>query len=515
MITHPGGQRWFYRRHSAWLIALASATLVLLAAWSVQQLRWRASEAQLLGSSHDLATLLAQRMRAHEQILRGAAGLFDASENVSRTDWQRYVTQLRLAEKFPGIQAVGYAERFTAAELPSHVARVRAEGFPDYQLKPPGARETYSSIIFLEPFVGRNLAAFGFDMLAEPVRAAAMQRATQTGNATLTAAVTLMQETHGEVQPGFLMYVPVYRRAAVLDNEAARAQAVVGWVYCAFRAHDLVDRILIDASTDIEFALFDGSDFNQPASLLYGSDKQAGAELPALWQRSGHYRVQQLNDFDRPWTLVTWLPADTDQQTDALLAVLLGLGSVISVLLFLLFSALSRREQQASQIAAEMSRNFRQSETALTASAQQARAIVDNVADAILSVHADGLIVQANPAAERLFGYASNALTGVQIQLLLPSLSIAQLAALLADDHAASQASNQTANQATIPATTGISTPITTAPAQDFACRRSDCASQSGCGTAVRLRQQCPDWRPDSIVAAELVDCTAGRAAGG
>ena len=64
------------------------------------------------------------------------------------------------------------------AELAAHTAQVRAEGYPAYEVHPVGDRETYSSIIYLEPFTGRNLRAFGFDMFNEPIRRAAMERET-------------------------------------------------------------------------------------------------------------------------------------------------------------------------------------------------------------------------------------------------------------------------------------------------------------------------------------------------
>ena len=72
-----------------------------------------------------------------------------------------------------------------ARALAAHVESVRAEGFPDYQVSPPGERDPYSSIVYLEPFDARNRRAFGYDMYAEPVRLEAMQRARDSGQAGL------------------------------------------------------------------------------------------------------------------------------------------------------------------------------------------------------------------------------------------------------------------------------------------------------------------------------------------
>ncbi|HEX4911590.1 MAG TPA: CHASE domain-containing protein, partial [Permianibacter sp.] len=415
----------------AGLIAAACFGLVLAASWALQELSERTNAARLEGYSRDLRTLISQRMLGHEQILRGGVGLFDASEGVTRNEWQQYINQLKLAVRYPGIQGVGFSERIAAADLAQHVARVRAEGFPDYQVKPAGARVEYSAIIYLEPFIGRNLAAFGYDMLSEPVRGQAMRRAMRTGEASLTGAVTLLQETHGTVQPGFLMYVPVYAHDADLSSPEARERATLGWVYSPFRAYDLMQNMLRDwgQSKLGEFALFDGIHVDDPTAVLFRSDAGQVTDLNSL-----RYKTSQvLHVYGRDWTLVSWLPAQQTAQNPTVVAALLGLGSIISALIWLLLRTLANREERANQIAEAMTVNYRNSEAALAASAQRSRAIIDNVADAILMVASDGTVLQANPAAARLFGFGDEDMTGSTLQQLLPAVPQEQLQALLRD----------------------------------------------------------------------------------
>ena len=433
-------QRWMYRRSMAGVIAVACFGLVLAASWSLHQVSQRADAARLEGYSRDLRTLISQRMLGHEQILRGGVGLFDASDGVTRSEWQQYVNQLKLAERYPGIQGVGFSERIPAAQRDAHLARVRAEGFPDYAIKPAGAREDYSAIIYLEPFTGRNLAAFGYDMLSEPVRGQAMRRAMRTGEASLTGAVTLLQETHGAVQPGFLMYVPVYAHGADLSSPAAREHATLGWVYSPFRAYDLLHSMLRESgqSHPGEFVLIDGQNSDDPTAVLFRSD----ADQVVDWKSQRYRQSQLLHLFGRDWTLVTWLPEQQSAQNRSVIGALLLLGTVISALIWLLLRTLAQREERANQIADVMTANYRQSEAALAASAQRSRAIIDNVADAILMVASDGTVLQANPAAARLFGFDGEDMTGSTLQQLLPAVPQEQLQALLRD-------ASQSAGQAT------------------------------------------------------------------
>ena len=77
----------------------------------------------------------------------------------------------------PGIQGIGYSVHLPAARLDAHPSTIRAEGFPEYAIRPAGARAQYTSIIYLEPFDRRNQRAFGFDMFSEANRRAVMERA--------------------------------------------------------------------------------------------------------------------------------------------------------------------------------------------------------------------------------------------------------------------------------------------------------------------------------------------------
>ncbi len=106
-------------------------------------------------------------------------GLFVASDSVSRREWQAYVEKLRAQDSIPGVQGIGFSQVIPAQQLAAHIAKIRAEGFPDYTVRPAGERALYTSIIYLKPFRDRNLRAFGFGMFSEPVRRAAMEQARQ------------------------------------------------------------------------------------------------------------------------------------------------------------------------------------------------------------------------------------------------------------------------------------------------------------------------------------------------
>lgn len=223
------------------------------------------------------------RMQSHIQVLRGGAALFAASQEVSRTEWKDYVARLDLDTTLPGIQGTGFARMLSASEKTALEHSVRGEGFPDFSIHPAGIRAQYSSVVFLEPFTGSNLRAFGYDMFSEPVRSAAMERARDTGKAALSGRVTLVQESESEAQPGFLIYVPVYRHGQAVNTVEARRSAIYGFVYSPFRAHDLLEQLVSPANLDVELELYDQS--IGPENLLFDSFVNGGR--PA----TGHFHT--------------------------------------------------------------------------------------------------------------------------------------------------------------------------------------------------------------------------------
>lgn len=216
---------------------------------------------------------LVERMQDYEQVLRGSAALFAASDSVSRQEWRTYIAMLQLDRSLPGIQGTGFALMVPKSARRAHERTVRMEGFPAYTIHPVGDRALYSSIVYLEPFSGRNVLAFGYDMYSDPVRREAMERARDSGEPEMSAKVTLVQETGRQEQAGFLIYLPVYRHDMPHDTVAARRRALLGFVYSPFRVVDLVNKVLNDPGRELEVELFD--ERPTPDNLLFASTESA------------------------------------------------------------------------------------------------------------------------------------------------------------------------------------------------------------------------------------------------
>lgn len=327
----PGKAAPLLRGRGPWF-----ALLVLVAGWGASYLLWAQSRALARQEVQayfdfrvrDAALRLQQRLEAYEQVLRSTRGLFAASVSVERQEFTTYVESLRLEEHHPGIQGLGYAARIPEGHRERHEAAVRREGFPGYRIHPEGDRDPLTSILFLEPFRDRNLRAFGYDMFSEPVRREAMTRAWLTGRLALSGRVTLIQETDQDVQAGFLMYLPVYRHGIPRDSEAARRQALVGWIYAPFRMNDFMAGVLGERAADLDIEVRDG-DAPEPHPLMY--DRDQGPHDPRNLQAT-----VPLTFGGRRWILsfraLSGLGVHLRQEPSLLLLLLGGLASFVPAL---------------------------------------------------------------------------------------------------------------------------------------------------------------------------------------
>ena len=237
-------------------------------------------------------------MMAYEQVLRSTVGLFNASDTVTRLQWKNYTQTLQLKNFFPGILGLGYTVKVSPQGLDPFIKNVRAEGFANFTVWPQTPREEYFSIVYLEPFEGRNLKAIGFDMHTEQKRKEAMDRARQTGQPTLSQMVILVQETNKDVQKGCLLYFPVYDQKSILSTAKERQAALKGFVYSAFRIKDLMKRILVSVAPEVEFEIYDDKNIDT-ANLFYSSHGYNDKKMKADFTTSRPLSVAGHN-----WTLV-------------------------------------------------------------------------------------------------------------------------------------------------------------------------------------------------------------------
>lgn len=359
----------------------------------------------------DTQLAIEKRLRLQERALLGGAGLFAASEKVTRQEWKAYVDALKLEKNYPGMQGFGYTQVIVPRDLAQHIRNIRTEGFRDYDIKPVGKRDIYTAIVYLEPFDWRNQRAFGYDMMTQETRRAALERARDSGMTAMTGKVTLVQETSKDVQNGFLIYVPVYRKNMPIITIEQRRAALQGYVYSPFRINDLMQGTQSNRDENINFEIYDGTEIVDSA-LLYDSDSKA--RLLNSTDTNGFFSKSTFKFAGQPWTLgfstkPEYMPMSERLQPWAVA----GAGGLIDALVILLFYSLIRQHR----------RSVAETETLIriaSSNAAHTHAIANTLADGLVTIDDEGNIEYVNPAMTRLFGYSEEELLGKNVKMLMP-----------------------------------------------------------------------------------------------
>ena len=333
-------------------ILLSSLGLTIAAAWLSYYYSKNSAEQRFNMRTHEIVSAIKFRMLYYEQALWSCVGLYNSLEEVSREDFQKFVETLSVERHLPGIQGIGFSVPVSPEQKESHIMQIREEGFSDYTIKPEGERDQYSAIIYLEPFDWRNQRAFGYDMWSNEMRREAMDRAVRTGKASNSGIITLVQETENDIQKGFLMYLPVYRKNMPIEAPEARNAAFKGWVYSPFRAGDLMHGILSEEDLEYEIEVYDG---NQPGKdfLLFDSD--------SVYHREDNKHKPSLNKLvsidlqGRNWSLYIHTKSSDLTRKEGYLPLVIGIcGLIIDVALFLAIYSLNRLQRKTRNLASSL-----------------------------------------------------------------------------------------------------------------------------------------------------------------
>jgi len=183
------------------------------------------------------------------ETLQALGSLFDAGGTVDRDRFRRFV-QSAISRR-PELQAFSWTPRVAPAERAHYEMAAQQDGLTGFtftetepgtsRVVPAADRTTdYYPVFFIEP-LERNRTALGYDLNS---RVATLRAARDQGRAISTPPLRLVQETTD--QPGFIVYLPLYREGSRPSSVEARRAEHVGFVAAVFRIEDLVRAALAD-----------------------------------------------------------------------------------------------------------------------------------------------------------------------------------------------------------------------------------------------------------------------------
>ncbi len=292
------------------LVAFLAATLF---SWSSSIDTLRQEQGQLLEQKNqEITVAIQQKMDIYENILRSSTSLFSFSSTISRAEWKQYVASLQLTERYPGIQGVGFLQVIPQGEFSAHIEAMRAQNMPEYNIRPTGVRDLYTSVLYLEPSEEIMQPIVGFDMYSDTTRREALIEASKNGSAVLTDVVQLSESN----QPGFLMYMPLFKNVLDFNTLAPNGQTR-GFIYAPFRITNFLDSTVMQANNDYTFKLYtlqnqDPQPLFEASNYTAMEDKKDGLHstseilLPgAIWRVEGIAMPSIVNQEARTRPIVT------------------------------------------------------------------------------------------------------------------------------------------------------------------------------------------------------------------
>ncbi|WP_345976396.1 EAL domain-containing protein [Sulfurimonas sp. HSL3-7] len=377
---------YFSRPSTSWIILFFSLVIAVFV-WTMSKHYFDSHAKELFESRvNENLDHIDRRMQKYENALRSGIAFFHASEGIDRQKWHQFVKALQTRKYYPGFQGIGFSMMLRPDEVTPTEQRMRDEGYSPFMLKPAGKREQYSSILYLEPMDKRNIQAIGYDMFSEPTRKEAMERARDTALPSASGRVILVQEIDSDVQPGFLMYLPLYKTEREPDTVEARRDMLLGFVYSPFRMEDLMSAVALKDSL-LNFEIYDAEEHTVD-DLLYRSFEPSS-------YISKHDCCQPLQVGGRTWHIRFSSTPAFDAATDSKYPLLLTLGGLL-VYLFLLFIILSLvKNRQVLQLRTRE----------LESNRAWLNSLLESSADGIHIVDLEGNLSAYSPSFIQMLGY--------------------------------------------------------------------------------------------------------------
>lgn len=329
-LSSPKGLHWYH-----WAVILLSLMLTFGAFYISEKQVQLKMESQFEFQSQQIIELVKERMVRYEEALRaGTAALKMLPTSATREDWRKFEQNLEIDERFPGINGIGVIHYVPPDKLPTYLAWQR-ETMPEYRTHPEHSVNEYWPITYIEP-QDTNIKAVGLDMAHENNRYTAAKKARDTGEASITAPITLVQDD--QRTPGFLFYVPWYDTTHYPEY-GSDENDFMGLVYAPFIMNKLMDGTLENANRLINFSIHDEE------TLLYTELNSNSNDLDAdpLFTRT-----ETLELYGRPWRFnLQTTTVFREQQSHAQPYTILVGGLIIDSLLLAIFLILARSNRNA------------------------------------------------------------------------------------------------------------------------------------------------------------------------
>lgn len=321
------------------------------------------SESRILSDQADEVYLQVERgLASYIDILRGAQGLFNSSNFVDRQEWSSYISNLDLQKKYPGVLSMGYASVVDQDKKDIFVESVQKNDLKDFNIFPEKVTSHYVPILYIEPQIERNTNVIGYNFYSDENRGDALDRSLRSKDLAVTSKIELLGEKSSDKQPGFVMYLPIFRKPNHFSDSDFTKQEITGYVFAAFRMDDLVRNLVRTKKIDLCFHIYDGLR-EIPSTLIFDYDPGVLEDIKTIFLRRDVLRIG-----DRVWGIKFYNdPSFQIEKTKKMLPEVIFFGGIIfSILFYIIFYFLITTKERAVEIANKLTEEIREKENILS-----------------------------------------------------------------------------------------------------------------------------------------------------
>lgn len=300
-------------------------------------------------AANQIQNKLYLRLSRFELVLRGVKGFYEGSAFVSIAEFSNYINALTLSQTVPGFQGVAVALHVPHEKKAQYIAEMKRRGYTDFNIRPNGDRENYAALSLIEPHIGNNINAIGYDLATKPKVKQVIEDARDRDSAALSSKLTLVQD-EGKNIPAVVMYLPIYDISKPRDTVAERRDAILGWVSGPLRMQDFMASLQAQLDDDLAIEIRDGNE------VLYSN----------MGNYKDLYTSRAIYIGGKRWDIaIRSMPAFEARFSQSKLSFIIVGGLLLSLLFGWLVWLLGSGRERAVQLAQQMTKELRDTKSDL------------------------------------------------------------------------------------------------------------------------------------------------------
>jgi signal transduction histidine kinase len=318
------------------------------------------ARAEFLVDTDQMRRQIQAGVNSYVEVVRAGAVLLSTDIEINGSEFRRFVGGLRLSERYPGLEGIGFAQCVRARELNRLLRLVDLDG-NRIRVWPTASRTTHCPTLFFDPSTAENKTAVGFDVATDPVLTQAMEQARDSGEPVASAMVEGLTAWGSTTSPRVVLFIPVYRSTRTPSTSEARRRALAGYVFGPLNPQRVLQAMTASTRPSLSLEVHDGV-VASPSTLL------AKSEIDAPSAR--FYSSEKVEVAGRAWLLSARSLVDPPDSVSHVAPQTLVAGILLSLMLMVV----SRAQVRAWEAAAKHEAVLQASADALRQSEAQARA---------------------------------------------------------------------------------------------------------------------------------------------